>query len=167
MLHRIAIAACGFLVVAPASLARAENVIVIPGRAEVPVVINYYDARWAVVEGEQGLNRPGHVVPNVIGGRFVGPVRGQPRRGGYFPSTGIKPEQGRLEREPSGPTPTAAENFSRSWSSGPSQTAPAPAAAPMMAPDVVPPADLPNPNAGEGANPPIIIAPTIVPRRRP
>src|SRR5262245_19421677 len=113
--YRVGILALGFGLVALATPSRAENVIVIPGRADVPVIINYHDARWAVVEGDHGLNRPGQVVPNVIGGRFVGPLRGQPRRGGYFPSTGTKPEVGLLEREPSGPTPTAAESYSRSW----------------------------------------------------
>jgi hypothetical protein len=158
--HRFAIAVVGILIVASASAARAENVIVLPGRPDVPVIINYHDARWAVVEGEQGLNRPGHVVPNIIGGRFVGPIRGQPRRG-YYPSTGQKPEQGRLEREPSGPGPTAAEDFSRSW-----QTVPAPTAT-QTPPEPVPPADLPNPNSMGENMPPIIVAPQIVPRRRP
>lgn len=165
MVRRFAIAGFVLSIVAPASLARAENVIVIPGRADVPVIINYHDARWRVVEGEEGLNRPGHIPPNVIGGRFVGPLRGLPRRGGYFPSTGVKPEVGRLEREPTTPSPTSAEDFSRSWSSSPSPTLPA--TAPEA--DAVPPADLPNtnPNAVPGGVPPIIIAPQINPRRRP
>lgn len=162
MVHRYSFVVLGLLSAVAATVVRAENVIVIPGRADVPVVINYYDARWRVVEGEEGLNRPGHVVPNVIGGRFVGPIRGEFRRGGYFPTTGTKPEQGRLERDSSGPTPTAAEDYSRSWSSAPSPTAPATQG------DPVPPADLPNPYAapnGEGANPPIVVVPQVGPRR--
>jgi hypothetical protein len=79
MVRRLAVA--GFvLAVCSVPLARAETVIVIPGRADVPVVINYHDARWRVVESEEGLNRPGHIPPNVIGGRFVGPLRGLPSR---------------------------------------------------------------------------------------
>jgi hypothetical protein len=160
VVYRLAIVVLGLFLTAAASAARAENVIVIPGRADVPVVINNYDARWRVVEGEEGLNRPGHVVPNVIGGRFVGPIRGEFRRGGYFPTTGAKPEQGRLELEPSGPAPTSAENFSRTWSSAPSPTAPATMGEP------VPPADLPNPvPLGEGVNPPVIVAPQFGPGR--
>ena len=162
----IGLVALALLVAAPATAARAETVIVIPGRADVPVIINYHDARWAVVEGEHGLNRPGQVVPNVIGGRFVGPVRGLPRRGSYFPSTGTKPEVGRLEREPSGPTPTAAESYSRSWGASSAPTAPQTGAPNITQIEPVPPADLPNPNV-EGANTPIIVAPTVVPRWKP
>jgi hypothetical protein len=160
MTYRFALAGVVF-VVAATTLARAENVIVIPGRPDVPVIINYHDARWAVVEGEQGLNRPGHVTPTVIGGKFVGPIRYHVRSRGYFPSTGTKPELGRFEREPTTPAPSSAENFSRSWSSTPAPTAAQPTAEPVA------PADLPNSNPvplGEGVTPPIIVAPQI--RRR-
>jgi len=166
MVRRFATAGFVFAAVCAAPLARAETVIVVPGRPEVPVIINYHDARWRVVESEEGLNRPGFIPPHVIGGRFVGPLRGQPSRGGYFPSTGVKPEVGRLEREPSTPPPAAAEDFSRSWSSSPSPALPATA----PAADAVAPADLPNPNpypyAVPGAGAPIIIAPQITPRGR-
>jgi hypothetical protein len=162
MVQRILV--IGMFVVVSSVLAQAENVIVIPGRADVPVIINYHDARWQVVEGEEGLNRPGHVPPNVIGGRFVGPLRGLPQRTRYYPSSGSKPEVGRLEREPQTPSPASAESFQRSWSSSPSPTLPA--AAPPE--DAVPPADLPNPNpiplGVPGAGAPIIIAPQITPK---
>jgi hypothetical protein len=164
MVRDFAIAGLVAAVACTAGLARAENVIVVPGRADVPVIINYHDARWRVVEGEEGLNRPGHVQPTVIGGRFVGTLRGLPSRGGYFPSTGIKPEMGRVEQEPTTPSPTSAESFSRSWSSSPSTTLPA--TAPPS--DAVPPADLPNPYPVPlgipGAGAPIIIAPQITPK---
>lgn len=168
MVARFAIFALVVLTVVPASLARADNVIVIPGRADVPVIINYHDARWAIVEGEHGLNRPGQVVPNVIGGRFVGPIRGLPRRGGYYPSTGTKPEVGRLEREPSTPAPTSAESYSRSWGASSAPTAPQTGAPTVTQVEPVPPADLPNsnPNMGEGYVQPPVIAPIITPRRR-
>ena len=158
MSHRGYSFSIGAAVALSAGVARAENVIVIPGRPEVPVIINYYDARWAIVEGEEGLNRPGHVVPNVIGGRFVGPLPRRYRPSGYFPSTGIKPQSGRVEQEPTTPAPTAAESFSRSWSTAPSPAMPA------TSPETVPPADLPNPNAGptgEGGNPPILMFPLV------
>ena len=164
MVRQLATAGVLVAAVGVVSLARAETVFVVPGRPDVPVIINHHDARWRVVEGEEGLNRPGHIPPNVIGGRFVGPLRGQPSRGGYFPSTGVKPEAGRVERESSAPAPTPAEDFSRSWSSSPSPTLPA--SAPPA--DAVAPADLPNPNpapyAVPGAGAPIIIAPQITPK---
>lgn len=159
MNHRFAIAVLGLLSVAAATAACADSapVIVVPGKSGVPVVINNYDARWAVVEGDWGLSRPGHVTPTVIGGRFVGPIRGEIRRGGYYPTTGTKPAQGRLESEtPADQPPQPAENYSRSWSTTSSEP--------------VPPADLPNPNSGmmgEGNPlvPPVIVVPQIGPRR--
>jgi hypothetical protein len=148
----------GFSVLAGAEAGRAEcaPVLVVPSRPDVPVVVNYFDTRWAVVEGECGLDRPGHMAPVVIGGRFVGPVRGSVRRAGYFPTTGQKPARGRLEVD-TPPSSTVAEDFSRSWSAGPAR---------------VPPADLPPPSAapseeGAVANPPIVVVPQVRPRRRP
>jgi hypothetical protein len=138
--------------------ARAEcaPVLVVPSRPDVSIVVSYFDARWAVVEGECGLDRPGHMVPVVIGGRFVGPLRGSVRRAGYFPTTGQKPVPGRAEVD-TPPSSAAAEDFSRSWSVGPAR---------------VPPADLPEPNRapaqdGGVANPPIVVVPQFGPRRRP
>src|SRR5262249_40041596 len=142
-----------------ASVAQAADcapVIVIPGRADVPVVINHQDARWAIVEGECGLSRPGEVVPTVIGGRFVGAPTPWARRAGYYPSGGPTPKQGRVEREPERVAPTEAQDFSRSWSAGPTNP---------------PPADLPNPQGPgmEGApnTPPMIVVPQAEPRRGP
>lgn len=146
----------GLAVLAGAEAARAEcaPVLVVPSRPDIPVVVNYFDARWAVVEGDCGLDRPGHMTPRVIGGRFVGPKRGI-RRAGYFPTTGQRPAQGRVEVD-TPPSSATAEDFSRSWSVGPAQ---------------VPPVDLP-PHAlpgEEGAltNPPIVVVPRFAPRRRP
>lgn len=141
-------------VMAGAEPARAEcaPVLVVPSRPDIPAVVNYFDARWSVVEGECGLNRPGHMAPVVIGGRFVGPMRGV-RRAGYFPTTGQEPARGRVEVD-TPPSSAKAENYSRSWSAGPAW---------------VPPADLP-PNAApgvEGVNPPIVVVPKFGPRRRP
>ena len=49
---------------APApALADNEPVIVIPGRAGVPVMMYGVDVSGAVIEGEWGLNRPGVVAP--------------------------------------------------------------------------------------------------------
>ncbi|HWP27184.1 MAG TPA: hypothetical protein VNL39_12645 [Xanthobacteraceae bacterium] len=148
----------GLAVMAGAGAAGADcaPVLVVPSRPDIPVVVNYFDARWAVVEGECGLNRPGHMGPVVIGGRFVGPMRGSVRRAGYFPTTGQKPARGRVEVD-TPPSSATAEDFSRSWSAGPAR---------------VPPADLPPPNAAPGeegavTNPPIVVVPQFGPRRRP
>ena len=156
MVRRVAIALLAFCVVAVGSAARADSApaFVVPGRTAGPIVINNYDARWAVVEGDWGLSRPGHGTQTVIGGRYVGPPRGSIR--GYHPTSGQRPGQGRHEVEPPADRelPTPAENFSRSWSTTSSQP--------------VPPADLPNPNAGvmgEGVNPPVIVVPQFGPRR--
>jgi hypothetical protein len=146
----------GICVVAgsPVDAAEGAPVFVIPGRTPGPIVINQYDARWAVVEGDFGLSRPGHGTQIVIGGRYVGPRRQVIRS--YYPTSSQKPELGRHEIEPSSnrELPKPAEDFSRNWSTKSSEP--------------VPPADLPNPNAGpEGvpANPPIVVVPQIGPRR--
>ena len=48
------------------ALAQREPQIVIPGRADVPVIINGINASWGVVVGEVGLDRPGEMAPVVI-----------------------------------------------------------------------------------------------------
>ncbi len=162
MIYRLATIVLGLCTAVAAMPARAGCVptIVVPGKPGVPVVVNNYDARWATVEGDCGLNRPGHGDTTVIGGRYVGPLQGSARRSsGYYPKDGEKPARGRLEIEPPSDRvlPTPAEDFNRSWSSS-SNSRP------------VPPADLPNPNApnlgGEGAplTPPIIVVPQVGPR---
>jgi hypothetical protein len=163
MTYRLAASVFGLFIVAAASATHAGCVptIVIPGKSGIPVVINNYDARWATVEGDCGLSRPGHGDTTVIGGRYVGPLHGSMRRNGYYPKNGEKPEQGRHEIEPSSDRqlPPPAEDFNRSWSSS-SNSGP------------VPPADLPNPNGapmgGDGAplTPPIIVVPQVGPRRQ-
>ena len=149
----LSIASSGLCGIASTAKADSAPQFVIPGRTGGPIIINHYDARWAVVEGDWGLNRPGHGTQTVIGGRYVGP----PRRAihSYHPTGNRKPELGRHEVEPSPDrqAPPPAESFSRNWSTTSSEP--------------VPPADLPNPNAeGVPVGPPIIVAPQIGPRRR-
>jgi hypothetical protein len=162
MVYRISIVVLGFLSLAAASAARAscEIYFVVPGKPGVPVIINNYEARWRVVVGDCGLERPGGVPTTVIGGRFVGPLRGEIKPTRYYPTTGQKPVQGRYEIEPPADRvlPTPAEGYSRAWSSSSGS-------------EPVPPADLPNTNApmgGEGAplTPPIIVVPQVGPRRQ-
>ena len=149
------LALSGFCGIASAAHADSAPQFVIPGRTYGPIIINYYDARWAVVEGDWGLNRPGHGSQTVIGGRYVGPPRRVIRS--YYPTSNQKPERGRHEIEPSSnrELPTPAEDFSRNWSTTSSQP--------------VAPADLANPNGGMGegvpASPPIVVVPQIGPRR--
>lgn len=84
-----------------ASIACADHapVRVIPGRPGVPVVINGYDASYAIVEGDWGLSRPGHVPQAIISVPLIAPAPPY-RTGPYFPSGGGRPGYGRREVEP-------------------------------------------------------------------
>ncbi len=108
-------------------MAQREPVIVVPGRAGVPVMMYGRDVSWAVIEGEFGLDRPGHVGPTIIPTAPV--VVWGPPNGGYFPTTGQAPRYGRREVEPprNRPMPPPAESYFRSWSS---QSDPTPATSP-------------------------------------
>jgi hypothetical protein len=107
------------------ALAQREPQIVVPGRPDVPVVINGVNAAWSVVEGEFGLDRPGEMAPVII---FRPLLVSTPPGGAapsYFPKSGKKPGYGRLEiNPPPGYTPPPpAPTYYRSWSS---QSAPGP-----------------------------------------
>jgi hypothetical protein len=97
--------------------ARADHAptFVVPGRPGVPVIINGYDASYAVVEGDWGLNRPGHVPPTVITGPLIAPA---PTWHGYYPATGRQPGYGRREIEPppNRRLPPPAPSYYREWS---------------------------------------------------
>ena len=56
----------GWLAVGAPTQAADVPAIVIPGKRGVPVVINGYDASYCVVESDWGLDRPGHLTPNII-----------------------------------------------------------------------------------------------------
>src|SRR6201992_4448701 len=89
----------GLMAAAP-QVARADNepVIVIPGRAGVPVLMYGVDVSGAVIEGEWGLNRPGVVSPTVIMRYWGHDVYETPSA--YYPTTGHQPRVGRLEGIP-------------------------------------------------------------------
>jgi hypothetical protein len=120
--------------------------IVIPGRPDVPAIINGIDASWSVVEGDYGLDRPIGMVPTVIYRPFAvvvpepdrGPARRRVYGPAYFPSTGERPGYGRLEvvPPPNRPLPPPAESFFQSWSS---QSAPGPVTTypPFAAPPII------------------------------
>ncbi len=129
-----------------------EPVIVVPGRAGVPVMMYGVDVSGAVIEGEWGLNRPGVVAPTVIlpYWRVWAPYDDQGGVGPYFPRTGQKPHYGRLEvvPPPNRRKPRPAQPFFREWHS---ESEPSPATSPVPF----------NP-------PPIIVAPRLAhPRPAP
>jgi len=90
---------------------------VIPGRRDVPVIVNPYgfDASYTVVEGDFGLGQPVQVNPRIVGGPLVAPVLG-PRRY-YFPHSDQQPGYGRLEIIPPAARlrPQQAQSYNRSW----------------------------------------------------
>ena len=96
--------------------------IVIPGRPDVPIIINGIDASYAVIEGEWGLGRGEQVQPTIYGGRYVDLPS---KVGHYYPSAGRVPGYGRLEIEPPAnrkrrPAPRASINHGlRNRSAGP------------------------------------------------
>ena len=92
--------------------------IVIPGRPDVPVIINGIDASYAVVYGDWGLKRPGAGDIIIAGGM---PVYPGVWPGGYYPLTGRKPAYGRKEHEPppGRSLPRPAPTYYRTWSADP------------------------------------------------
>jgi hypothetical protein len=105
-------------IVVAAPCARADHApnYVVPGRPDVPVIINFFDASWGVVEGEWGLYRAGAVAPTVIPAPYVMPrTVAKP----YYPSLGGIPYKGRLEIEPPADRqlPPPAPSYHRSWTS--------------------------------------------------
>ena len=117
-----------------AALADSSPVLVIPGRAGVPIIINGIDASYAVVEGDWGLGKGVHVQPTVYGGRYVDP---RPNVAHYYPSAGHMPGYGRLEIEPprNRRLPQPAESFHQSWSA--QSAPPAQPEVPLYPPPVI------------------------------
>jgi hypothetical protein len=160
----VAFVLAGFASAIPAHADHAPT-FVVPGRADVPTVINGWNANWAVVEGDWGLHRPGHMPQTVIGGVPLKPAWGRRSYSpAYYPAYGIRPGRGRNEIEPSRnrALPEPAESFSRSWStsSKPSRANPArfrPRG--FDEPEDVP-ATIPDPNAYNG---PVMVVPGAKP----
>jgi len=115
-------AALLFALGASPALAQRAPEIVIPGRPDVPVLINGVDVSYAVIEGDFGLDRPGEMSPTVIYGArpllllpYYNFGYGEP---GYFPRTGKRPGYGRLEVVPRHRhIPPPAPTYFRYWSS--------------------------------------------------
>ncbi|MDE1972477.1 MAG: hypothetical protein KGI48_04785 [Hyphomicrobiales bacterium] len=128
---RIIHAAVLLTLTASPALAQRGPVIVIPGRPDVPVLMNGVDVSWSVIEGDFGLARPGIVTPTVIYRPAPPPsapywaAPGGANERGFFPKSDKKPGYGRLEIEPAPdrPLPPPAQSYRKSWSS---QSAPGP-----------------------------------------
>ncbi|NWG23962.1 MAG: hypothetical protein HXY30_06010, partial [Pseudorhodoplanes sp.] len=120
--------------------ARADHqpAFVIPGRLDVPVIVNGYNAGFGIVEGDWGLYRPGAGTVVVIPSPYAPPFPPPARH--YFPSLGAAPKLGRYEIEPSPDRekPKQAESFSRGWSVSSDMDAPVTeyAPSPPISPDV-------------------------------
>jgi hypothetical protein len=118
----------GAAAVATAAPARAGDtgpVIVVPSRPGIPVVINGRDASYAVVYGDWGLARPGHVPLTVIGSQPIRPNSVYEQRNRYIPRYGHAPPRGRNEIEPPGVAGAEPAEFSRNWSASSDMNAPA------------------------------------------
>lgn len=148
-------------------------VIVVPGRPNIPVPINGFNAAWGVAESDWGLYRPGaapgvtiYPSPYVPPLQPEKPVRYTPASR-YFPTMGTKPFVGRLEIEPgpNRPMPKPAEAYSRSWSVESPNVPPtqyAPSSDMMISPEV----NLNTWGGGEGPQPPRPPRPPRPPHRR-
>ena len=129
---KIAALAAGLIagVVAGADSAAAQNdpVIVVPGRAGVPVMMYGVDVSGAVIEGETSLNRPDGAYPPTVIMRYWPPDHYR-NPGAYFPATGHKPQYGRQEVIPPADRqmPVRAKPFYRDWMI---ESAPGPASTP-------------------------------------
>src|SRR5258708_35704401 len=91
--------------------------VVIPGRPDVPVIVNPYgfNASYTIVEGDFGLNKPAMANASIVVGPHVVAVPG-PRRY-YFPHSDEMPGYGRYEVQPPPDRrlPQPAQSYSRSW----------------------------------------------------
>lgn len=106
------LAALGVLVGATAAHAQTGPVVVIPGKAGVPVIVNGVIVDGALIYGDWGLARPGHgelVIEGPVA--FSAPWDSR----GYFPATGRMPRYGRHEIAPARSRARPA-SFRRDWS---------------------------------------------------
>jgi hypothetical protein len=163
---RLVYAAWLIALTASPALAQRGAVIVIPGRPDVPIIVNGVDISWAVVEGDFGLARPNAVDPTVVYRLPPPPIVAYPAAAanepGFFPKDGKEPGYGRLEviPGPDRPLPPPAPSYRKSWSS---KSAPTPADLPssnpypmMVAPVISPTFNGPGPwSNGSGPKPPM------------
>src|SRR5215472_8181626 len=104
-----------------AASAQREPIIVVPGRAGVPVMFWGQDVSGGVIYGEFGLDRPGQgagvtVIPPI--GPYYRGIPPELPGDGYFPGGGRFPRVGRDEVLPSNQGPSKpAQSYNRSWTS--------------------------------------------------
>lgn len=103
--------ALGVLVGAACAHAQTGPVIVVPGKAGVPVIVNGVVVDGALIYGDWGLARARHG-DLVIEGPVAYSAPWDSR--GYFPATGRMPRSGRHEIEPKHQRPRAT-SFRRDW----------------------------------------------------
>ena len=134
--HRVIFALAAGMLCATAARADHQPAIAVPGNPGTPVIIDGRNASWAVVEGDWGLYRPGHVAPAVFYPYAPGSDHWQTRS--YYPFTGKRVRSGRLEVIPSANRrlPPRAESFYRSWSTD-SPPVPAQTDYPAVVPPVI------------------------------
>jgi hypothetical protein len=129
----------------PTGASETGPVIVIPGRAGVPVMMDGRDVSYSVIEGDWGLNRPSQTNPTIIyhywGSKYFAPPAAH-----FFPSGDGPVRVGRKEVDIPRP-PEQPESYIRSWGV---QSDPTPATSPT-------PLD----------TPPMIVAPEFRGPRRP
>jgi len=106
-------ALCAAGLAGTAARAQTGPVVVVSGKAGVPVTINGVIVDGAVVYGDWGLARPGHGEILIEGP--VAYLMPWDQRG-YYPATGRAPRYGRLEIEPKTKRLRANTNFHREWS---------------------------------------------------
>ncbi|MEX0751658.1 MAG: hypothetical protein WD073_01865 [Xanthobacteraceae bacterium] len=122
--------ACAVLTLLTACLyhaapARADHqpALIVPGSRHLPVIVNGYDVSWGTAVGDWGLYRPGHVTPVFIPAYVFTYPAAAPRSYAphYFPATGNKPRQGRVEVIPPANRrlPPPAPSFNRFWMTPP------------------------------------------------
>lgn len=137
MRHIALLGIAGLVLAGGPACADNEPVIVVPGKAGVPVIINGVDATGAVVYGDWGLFRPrGAVV--IEGGIWPAapawaPAPDWPPH--YFPATGRTPAYGRKEIDTPA-RPGLAPAYHKSWTSE-SQPGPVTEYPPFAPPAVV------------------------------
>ena len=94
--------------------------LVIPGRPDVPVMINGRDASYCVVDGDWGLDRPSPGT-TVTCGPPVAVLPGAGAGNGFYPyaASGRVSAGSRFCRPPDRRLPQPAESFHRAWGAAP------------------------------------------------
>ena len=114
--HILFLGLAGLLFAGTPVYADNEPVVVVPGRPDVPVIIQGADATGAVVYGDWGLYRPGGTVV-IEGGIWppAGLAAAPDWPPHYFPATGRTPAYGRKEIDPGPHRRPIGPAYHKSW----------------------------------------------------